>query len=120
MYFNINKQLNADDQEPKASAAVEETTATVEEATATTNEPEQEKKSTKKEYPVDTPHDDFDWSRDKRNVSAYSASEKVKYDEVYDNTFKQINDGEMLEATIESLTSTDAVVNIGVKSDGLI
>ncbi len=123
----LNKQLNADDQEPKASAAVEETTATVEEttatveeATATTNEPGEEKKSAKKEYPVETPHDDFDWSRDKRNVSAYSAAEKVKYDEVYDNTFKQINDGEMLEATIESLTSTDAVVNIGFKSDGLI
>ena len=43
---------------------------------------------------VETAHDDFDWSRDKRNVSAYSAEEKAKYDDVYDNTFKQINDGE--------------------------
>ncbi|MEX1202362.1 MAG: 30S ribosomal protein S1, partial [Ferruginibacter sp.] len=69
---------------------------------------------------VETAHDDFDWSRDKRNVSAYSKEEKEKYDSVYDNTFKQINDGEMIQATIESLTKTDAVVNIGFKSDGLI
>jgi small subunit ribosomal protein S1 len=65
-------------------------------------------------------HDDFDWSRDKRNVVSYTADEKAKYDSVYDNTFKQINDGEMIQATVESLTKTDAVVNIGFKSDGLI
>jgi len=41
--------------------------------------------------------------------------EKEKYDAVYDNTFKQINDGEMIQATIEAITKTDAVVNIGLK-----
>ncbi|HRE65089.1 MAG TPA: 30S ribosomal protein S1 [Ferruginibacter sp.] len=101
MSFNINKQLNAEELEPKATEVVE--------ATATTNVPV-----------VETAHDDFDWSRDKRNVSAYSKDEKAKYDAVYDATFKQINDGEMIQATIESLTKTDAVVNIGFKSDGLI
>jgi small subunit ribosomal protein S1 len=106
MSFNINKQLNAEDQEPKAA---DTDTA---EATATTKEPVQER--------IETAHDDFDWSRDKRNVSAYSPDEKAKYDAVYDNTFKQINDGEMIQATVESLTKTDAVVNIGFKSDGLI
>jgi len=104
MSFNINKQLNADELEPKAAETAE--------ATATTNEPVQHIK--------ETAHDDFDWSRDKRNVSSYSAEEKKKYDSVYDNTFKQINDGEMIQATVESLTKTDAVVNIGFKSDGLI
>ena len=126
MSFNINKQLNAEDQEPKAADATE--------ATATTKTPEATENvatqtpvaeiaaETKPAYEpkVETPHDDFDWSRDKRNVSAYSKEEKEKYDVVYDNTFKQINDGEMIQATIESLTKTDAVVNIGFKSDGLI
>ena len=119
MSFNIIKQLNADEQEPIASDA---------EATATTNEPVEMAVETPvetvKEKPVEqkveTAHDDFDWSRDKRNVAAYSAEEKAKYDNVYDNTFKQINDGEMIQATVESLTKTDAVVNIGFKSDGLI
>jgi len=111
MSFNINKQLNAEELEPMAaeSANAGETV----EATATTNEPAYEPI-------VETAHDDFDWSRDKRNVSSYSAEEKAKYDDVYDNTFKQINDGEMIQATVESLTKTDVVVNIGFKSDGLI
>ena len=105
MSINIFKQLNAEEQEPMSSSEVE--------ATATTNVPVAEKH-------VETAHDDFDWSRDKRNVVSYSKEEKAKYDSVYDNTFKQINDGEMIQASIVSLTKTDAVVNIGFKSDGLI
>ena len=100
MSMYIHKQLNAEHQESGAAQATP--------ATATKNEP------------VQTAHDDFDWSRDKRNVAFYSNEERKKYDSVYDNTFKQINDGEMIQATIESLTKTDAVVNIGFKSDGLI
>jgi small subunit ribosomal protein S1 len=104
MSFNIFKQLNADAQEGAAAEAA--VTA------ATTNVPVAEA--------VATAHDDFDWNVDKRNVVSYSAEEKAKYDNVYDNTFKQINDGEMIQATVVSLTKTDAVVNIGFKSDGLI
>jgi small subunit ribosomal protein S1 len=122
MLINISKQLNADEQEPIASNEAE--------ATATTNEPVAEENATTNEpvaAPVmvvekiiETAHDDFDWSRDKRNVVAYTKDERIKYDAVYDGTFKQINDGEMIQATVESLTKTDAVVNIGFKSDGLI
>ena len=111
MSFNINKQLNAEELEPQAADAAP--AAEQAEATATPNAPVYEPI-------VETAHDDFDWSRDKRNVSSYSAEEKAKYDDVYDNTFKQINDGEMIQATVESLTKTDVVVNIGFKSDGLI
>jgi small subunit ribosomal protein S1 len=117
MSFNINKQLNAEEQEPMAAQDAPE-------VAATTNSPEATEVvvEAKPAYvpPVQTAHDDFDWSRDKRNVSFYTKEEKEKYDGVYDNTFKQINDGEMIQATIESLTKTDAVVNIGFKSDGLI
>lgn len=103
----LTKQLNADPGETAADPVNEVTVETP--AAATTNEPE-----------IMTAHDDFDWSVDKRNVTWYNATEKAKYDEVYENTFKQINDGEMIQATIEALTKTDAVVNIGFKSDGLI
>jgi small subunit ribosomal protein S1 len=118
MSFNINKQLNAEEQESFAADAAGDT--------ATTNEPVASQVETitepelKVEPQAETAHDDFDWSRDKRNVASYSADEKAKYDTVYDNTFKQINDGEMIQATVESLTKTDVVVNIGFKSDGLI
>src|SRR5688572_7660101 len=65
-------------------------------------------------------HDDFDWSIDKRNVASYSQEEKDKYDRVYDNTFVQINDNELIRGTIVGITNTDVVLNIGFKSDGLI
>lgn len=98
------KQLNADAQDGAAA------TEAAEAATATTNAP----------VAVETAHDDFDWSVDKRNVSVYSKAEREKYDKVYDETFKQITDNTMVIGTIVGLTKTDAVVNIGFKSDGLI
>ncbi len=97
---NIVNQ-NADAQEP---AAVE----TTEVATATPN------------APVQTAHDDFDWSVDKRNVISYTSEEKEKYHDVYDKTFVQLNDGELIQGTVVGLTKTDVVLNIGFKSDGLI
>lgn len=106
--FHIIKQLNADAQEGLAADTAE--------PAAITNEPVENSVETVKK----SAHDDFDWNVDKRNVVSYSEEEKTKYDAVYDNTFKQINDGEMIQATVESLTKTDAVVNIGFKSDGLI
>ena len=72
------------------------------------------------EEALSTPHDDFDWSIDKRNVTHYNTSEREKYDEVYDKTFKQINDNEMVKGTVVAMTKTDVVINIGFKSDGLV
>ncbi len=101
MFHNlIFKQLNADAQESGADTAA---------ATATTNAPV-----------AVSAHDDFDWSVDRRNVIAYSAAEREKYDSVYDNTFVQLNDGELIKGLVVGLTKTDVVLNIGFKSDGLI
>ena len=98
------KNLNADAQEFDGATATE--------ATATTKAPEV--------VVVETAHDDFDWSVDKRNVSHYAEAERVKYDKVYDDTFVQINDGEIMNGLVVALTKTDVVVNIGFKSDGLV
>jgi small subunit ribosomal protein S1 len=96
---------NADSQEPAAGAEV----------TAIPNEPVQ----TVIEQPA-SPHDDFDWSIDKRNVASYKRDEKEKYDKVYENTFVTITDGELVRGSVVGLTKTDVVVNIGFKSDGLV
>ncbi|MET0465224.1 MAG: 30S ribosomal protein S1 [Chitinophagaceae bacterium] len=98
----IQKNLNADEQESGAAATAEVP------ATATTT------------APVATAHDDFDWSVDKRNVTSYTKEEKEKYDKVYDNTFVQLTDGELIQGIVVGLTKTDVVLNIGFKSDGLI
>jgi small subunit ribosomal protein S1 len=67
-----------------------------------------------------TAHDDFDWSVDKRNVSSYNKEESAKYDEAYDKTFSTIEENSLLNGLVVGLTKTDAVINIGFKSDGLI
>jgi small subunit ribosomal protein S1 len=99
---------NAESQETVTETA----NAAVETATATTTAPVAPR--------VETAHDDFDWSIDKRNVAAYNKDEKEKYDKVYENTFVQINDGELIKGTVVGLTKTDVVLNIGFKSDGLV
>lgn len=110
MHFFL-KQLNADAQE---NAGAAETAAA--EPTATTNVPVEAPVA----ETVATAHDDFDWSIDKRNVSSYKKEEKDKYDQVYEATFRTFNDGELVTGTVVGLTKTDAVINIGFKSDGLI
>jgi len=99
----IPKQLNAD--------AQEQATEMSEAAAATTTSPVSS---------VSSAHDDFDWSVDKRNVTSYSEAEKEKYHKVYENTFVQLSDGELIKGTVVGLTKTDVVLNIGFKSDGLI
>src|SRR5690348_14173698 len=94
----------------------ENATAPAEASAATSNVPVQEPV----EERVATAHDDFDWSIDKRNVATYSQEEKEKYDKVYENTFVQLNDGEMIKGLVVGITKTDVVLNIGFKSDGLV
>ena len=125
---------NAEQQEPTNAAEQPQT-----EATATTNEPAAQTETEQPAEPVaenkpDTSdvkieepvketlaaHDDFDWSIDKRNVAQYSKEDQNKYDKVYEDTFVQIEDGEIVNGTVVAMTKTDAVVNIGFKSDGLI
>jgi len=104
----IIKQLNADAQESSSGDQAAE-------ATATPNAP------VKAPEVVDnSAHDDFDWSIDKRNVASYSKEEKLKYDAVYEGTFKAVTDGELVKGLVVALTKTDVVINIGFKSDGLV
>ncbi len=110
-----------------ADVQTQQPEATPEQPQAAATEPAVENKpdtsSVKIEEPVKetvAAHDDFDWSIDKRNVAHYSKEDQNKYDKVYENTFIQIEDGEIVNGTIVAMTKTDAVVNIGFKSDGLI
>jgi small subunit ribosomal protein S1 len=69
---------------------------------------------------VQSAHDDFDWSVDKRNVAAYTQEERIKYAEVYDNTFTPIDEAQVMNGIVVGKTNTDVIVNIGFKSDGMI
>ncbi len=65
-------------------------------------------------------HDDFDWNVDKRNVATYSKEQREELEKSYEQTFKSIEESELIQGTIVGLTKTDAIVNIGFKSDGLV
>jgi len=106
--FQFIKQLNADAQESSAAGQTEEATATPKAPAAAP------------EVVDNSAHDDFDWSIDKRNVATYSKEEKLKYDAVYEGTFKAVTDGELVKGLVVALTKTDVVINIGFKSDGLV
>jgi small subunit ribosomal protein S1 len=124
---------NAEGQElaPQSENATEATTASTNQPAGSENTsevvtPEMET-STENSVLIEEPvaetiaaHDDFDWSVDKRNISYYSDEEKERYDKVYDGTFVTIEDGEIVIGVVVATTKTDAVVNIGFKSDGLI
>ncbi|MES2478333.1 MAG: 30S ribosomal protein S1 [Bacteroidota bacterium] len=69
---------------------------------------------------VQSAHDDFDWSVDKRNVASYTKEDRIKYAEVYDNTFTPIDESAVMNGIVVGKTNTDVIVNIGFKSDGMI
>jgi small subunit ribosomal protein S1 len=109
---SIKKQLNADAQENGSTPVEDQSTATITAPDANS--------ATGGTAVVETAHDDFDWSVDKRNITSYTKEEKEKYDRVYDDTFVQINDNELIKGLVVGVTKTDVVLNIGFKSDGLV
>ena len=65
---------------------------------------------------MQTAHDDFDWSVDKRNVASYSQETRVQMEQAYDSTFKSIEESELISGVIVGVTKTDVIINIGFKS----
>ncbi|MEZ4914263.1 MAG: 30S ribosomal protein S1 [Chitinophagales bacterium] len=67
-----------------------------------------------------TPHDAFDWEAGNDMKLPYSNDEMDRLTQMYDSTFKEINDQEIVDGVVESITPADVVLNIGFKSDGLV
>lgn len=63
---------------------------------------------------------EFDWDAIGKKQDLYSSHERQKLEEEYDRTLRAISEHDVIEGTIVSLTSREAVVNIGFKSDGVI
>jgi len=72
------------------------------------------------EDPNPTPHDEFDWSIDKRNVSTYSAAEIAEMEVDYTKSLKTLEENTVVKGTVVSITHADVVLNVGFKSDGLV
>ncbi|KXX69032.1 30S ribosomal protein S1 [Flammeovirga sp. SJP92] len=67
---------------------------------------------------------DFNWDEFENSQSAfgdgYSAAEKEEMLKMYEGTLNQLNEKEVVKASVVSITDRDVVLNIGFKSDGLV
>lgn len=63
---------------------------------------------------------DFDWDTTGKAFDHYKSDERIKLEALYDKKLNQILEREIVMGSVIGLTSKEAVVNIGYKSDGLV
>lgn len=63
---------------------------------------------------------DFDWDNVGKNSDNYPSEERTKMESLYNTTFNNVVEHEIVMGTVIGLTSKEVVVDIGYKSDGLV
>jgi small subunit ribosomal protein S1 len=63
---------------------------------------------------------DFDWDSAGKKSNTYSSAERTRMESLYEKSLSSITEHEVVEGYIVAMTSKDAVVNIGYKSDGIV
>ncbi|MCX6279934.1 MAG: 30S ribosomal protein S1 [Bacteroidetes bacterium] len=63
---------------------------------------------------------DFDWDAIGKKHEIYSNDERKKLEDAYDQTLRAIQDHEVIEGIVVTMTNREVIVNIGFKSDGVI
>ena len=119
-------QQPAEQEENNAPQA--ENTATPEEqvepaAEAATEAPAPEAKAepeTLTERPALAEPGDFDWDAFEADVDDYSAEDRASLETTYENSLNLIQEKEVVDGTIVSITKKEVVVNIGYKSEGIV
>lgn len=101
--------------QPEESTTTPQTETT---ETVVAETPAPKAKSTPK--PVETPHDDFDWSISNRNQYVYPKEEFARLESLYEKTLGAVNENEVIKAKVSQVTGGDAVLDINFKSDGLV
>jgi small subunit ribosomal protein S1 len=63
---------------------------------------------------------DFDWDNTGKSFEVYKSEDRNRLEALYDQKLNQILEREIVNGSIIGLTSKEAVINIGYKSDGLV
>ncbi len=63
---------------------------------------------------------DFDWDTTGKAFDSYKAEDRTRLEALYDQKLNQVLEREIVMGTVIGLTSKEAVINIGYKSDGLV
>lgn len=62
----------------------------------------------------------FDWDKIDKKSEKYSNAERAEMEQMYDETLTSINEHEVRDGVVVSMTAREVVVNIGYKSEGVI
>ena len=63
----------------------------------------------------------FNWEKaDSKGGEGYSAEERMRLEQIYDNTLNSIVEHDIVEGAVVSISTKDVLINIGYKSDGLV
>jgi small subunit ribosomal protein S1 len=66
------------------------------------------------------PNEDFNWELIGKRDESYSKAQRAELEDLYNNTFKLVEEGEVVMGTIVAINKREVVVNIGYKSEGII
>jgi small subunit ribosomal protein S1 len=64
--------------------------------------------------------EDFNWDSFEQDVDDYNNADRKKLEEMYAETLSHVDEREVVNGTIVSISDRDVVVNIGFKSDGMV
>ncbi len=121
----VKEETKAEAEEAVAEEVKEDVVAKAEEAAeaekeevvAETPEVKEEKTEVKTEEKAP---EEFDWDAIGKKHEAYSAVERERLENVYNDTFSAIVEHEVVDGTVVGMNNREVVVNIGFKSDGVI
>lgn len=110
-------KTDTSDVAPRKEAIVEDKTTDAEEVKA-----EYEAPKTKEERQKELAEfrKEFDWDAIGKYDDKYSDAEQKELENIYDETINSINEQDVVDGEVVSITAREVVVNIGYKSDGVI
>ena len=107
-------EVKAEEKEEVVAKAEEKA---AEEVAKEVPEVKEEKEEVKAEEKVP---EEFDWDAIGKKHEAYTAAERTRLEDVYNETFSAIVEHEVVDGTVVGMNNREVVVNIGFKSDGVI
>ncbi len=103
---------------PKAEAKNEE--LAVEDSTSEAPVVEAPKTKEERLKELEDFRNDFDWDAIGKYDDKYSDEDQKQMEDMYDETINSINEQDVIDGEVVSITPREVVVNIGYKSDGVI
>jgi small subunit ribosomal protein S1 len=113
-------EVKAEATEEKEEVVAEEKTETTEETKEEAAKEEKKEVAAKKKTKETEATEEFDWASLQVGQDSYTADEREKFADLYNNTLNTVSEKEVLTGKVISLNKREVVVDIGYKSDGIV